>query len=78
MGTSLRVHGIKKLAKEFAKAVHEHSDKRPKSLKCKGYGGKVIYVNKTPPTSEWSNIIDYYVASETDAWVERVLQDWKK
>ncbi|KAF8477889.1 DHS-like NAD/FAD-binding domain-containing protein [Gautieria morchelliformis] len=69
MGTSLKVHGLKKLVKEFAHAVHEHKS---------GGGGKVVFVNKTPPGSEWTNVIDFHVAGETDAWTAKVIEDWKK
>ncbi|KZT02479.1 DHS-like NAD/FAD-binding domain-containing protein [Laetiporus sulphureus 93-53] len=82
MGTSLKVHGLKKLVKDFAKAVHDptsslsstsSSPKNGKSL-----AGKVIFVNKTAPGSEWDGIIDYHVAGETDDWVEKVIDEWKK
>ncbi|CAD6504697.1 BgTH12-00203 [Blumeria graminis f. sp. triticale] len=57
MGTSLRVHGLKVIVKEFAKAVHSK-------------GGKVVFVNKTgPPESIWANIIDYWVDWDCDEWV---------
>jgi hypothetical protein len=57
MGTSLRVHGLKILVKEFAKAVH---------LK----GGKVVFVNQTkPPESTWGDFIDYWVEWDCDDWV---------
>ena len=96
MGTSLKVYGLKKLVKEFAKVVHStatppptanSSDSSatactltsPKPGKTKNFmKGKVIFVNKTPPSSEWDGIIDYYIEGETDAWVERVLDDWRK
>lgn len=68
MGTSLKVHGLRKLVKDFARVVHEH----------KTGSGKVVFVNKTPPATEWDNIFDYYVASDTDLWVAKVLEDWKK
>lgn len=68
MGTSLKVHGIRKLVKEFARAVHDHKSK----------SGKVIFVNKTPPATEWDSIFDYYVAADIDSWVSKVLEDWKK
>lgn len=77
MGTSLKVHGLKKLVKEFAKAVHASgANGRSKSPIIPK--GKVIFVNKTPPSSEWDGIIDYHIEGETDAWVTRVLDDWKK
>ncbi|KAF9245754.1 DHS-like NAD/FAD-binding domain-containing protein [Melanogaster broomeanus] len=80
MGTSLKVHGLKKLVKDFAKAVHASAvtstSGTPKSPKS--WQGKVVFVNKTPPGSEWADIIDYHVAGETDPWVEKVTEDWKK
>ena len=70
MGTSLKVHGLKKLVKDFAKTVHSSSSSRkPRN---------VIFINKTPPSSEWSDIIDYHICSETDAWTTKVINDWKK
>lgn len=57
MGTSLKVHGLKILVKEFAKAVHAK-------------GGSVILVNRTkPPESTWGDVIDYWVEWDCDAWV---------
>lgn len=79
MGTSLKVHGLKKLVKDFAKAVHASkisTTGTPRS--AKNWQGKVVFVNKTPPGSEWEDVIDYHVSGETDCWVERVLEDWKK
>ncbi|KAK4034509.1 NAD-dependent histone deacetylase HST3 [Parachaetomium inaequale] len=57
LGTSMRVHGLKVLVKEFAKAVHDR-------------GGKVVFVNFTkPPESVWADIIDFWVQWDCDAWV---------
>jgi len=70
MGTSLKVHGLKKLVKEFAKAVHTSSSPAAPP--------KVIFVNKTAPAAEWAGIIDLHVQGTTDAWVERVVADWKQ
>ncbi|KAK1759012.1 hypothetical protein QBC47DRAFT_409808 [Echria macrotheca] len=57
LGTSMRVHGLKVLVREFAKAVHDR-------------GGKVVFVNFTkPPDSVWSDVIDYWVQWDCDAWV---------
>jgi len=57
LGTSLRVHGLKIMVKEFAKAVHAK-------------GGKVIFVNNTkPPESTWGDVIDYWVEWDCDKWV---------
>ncbi|KAJ6503315.1 DHS-like NAD/FAD-binding domain-containing protein [Mycena vitilis] len=76
MGTSLKVHGLKKLVKEFAKTVHSLAPSSPS--KAKKWSGKVVFVNRTPPGAEWAGIIDYHVAGETDAWVGKVIEDWKK
>jgi NAD+-dependent protein deacetylase SIR2 len=70
MGTSLKVHGVRKLVKDFAKTVHSSSSSRKP---C-----KVIFINKTAPSSEWSDIIDYHVCGDTDAWTTKVTNDWKK
>ncbi|KAH7930382.1 DHS-like NAD/FAD-binding domain-containing protein [Leucogyrophana mollusca] len=80
MGTSLKVHGLKKLVKDFAKAVHASADVSPGSSPkpTKSWQGKVVFVNKTAPGSEWADIIDYHVAGETDKWTDRVIADWKK
>jgi NAD-dependent histone deacetylase SIR2 len=68
MGTSLKVHGLKRLVKEFAKSVHA----RPSGKK-----GLVIFVNATPPSKEWEGVIDIHVQGETDRWVEKVEEDWR-
>ena len=60
LGTSLHVHGLKVLVKEFAKAVHARA----------GGKGKVILVNlNKPPESVWSKVIDYWVSMDCDQWV---------
>ncbi|KAK6579731.1 hypothetical protein PZA11_007967 [Diplocarpon coronariae] len=57
MGTSLRVHGLKVMVKEFAKATHAR-------------GGKVVFVNRTKASeSTWGDVIDYWVAWDCDQWV---------
>lgn len=84
MGTSLKVHGFKKLVKEFARAVHESAPSKvnslspPKKSSAKSHAGKVIFVNKTPPGAEWEGIIDIWVDGESDIWVEKVTEDWRK
>jgi NAD+-dependent protein deacetylase SIR2 len=94
MGTSLKVHGFKKLVKEFAKVVHESPSaaaspsepssslnspsKTPNKKTAKNWAGKVVFVNKTAPGCEWDGIIDYHIQGESDVWVEKVLEDWKK
>ncbi|PBK76728.1 DHS-like NAD/FAD-binding domain-containing protein [Armillaria solidipes] len=79
MGTSLKVHGLKKLVKDFAKAVHAHSSASSTGTgKAKRWAGKVVFVNRTAPGTEWSDVIDYHVAGETDVWVDKVIEDWRK
>lgn len=59
MGTSLKVHGLKTVVREFAKAVHNKKD------------GKVIFINFTKPAeSVWADIIDFWVEMDCDAWVQ--------
>ncbi|KAF6844255.1 NAD-dependent histone deacetylase HST3 [Colletotrichum musicola] len=62
LGTSLKVHGLKVLVREFAKTIH-------------GRGGKVVFVNFTkPPESSWGDIIDYWVQWDCDAWVSNLKE----
>jgi len=58
MGTSLKVHGLQKVVRDFAKAVHAQKN------------GRVIFVNRTRPSeSQWEGIIDDYVAMDCDEWI---------
>ena len=60
LGTSLHVHGLKTMVKEFAKAVHAKAGGR----------GKVVFVNLTRPSeSIWKGVLDYWVSMDCDAWV---------
>ena len=60
LGTSLHVHGLKILVKEFAKCVRA----RP------GGKGKVIFVNLSRPSeSIWKDNIDYWVSMDCDEWI---------
>lgn len=59
MGTSLKVHGLKKVVREFAKSVHA------KKI------GKVVFINATAPAeSIWRDVIDYWVDMDCDEFVE--------
>ncbi|KIY00257.1 uncharacterized protein Z520_03942 [Fonsecaea multimorphosa CBS 102226] len=61
MGTSLKVFGLQKIVREFAKAVHSHKNGK----------GRVIFVNRTRPAeSVWDGIIDDFVAMDCDDWVD--------
>jgi NAD-dependent SIR2 family protein deacetylase len=60
MGTSLKVHGLQKIVREFAKRIHSRKDGK----------GRVIFVNRTKPAeSVWESVIDSYVAMDCDDWV---------
>lgn len=60
LGTSLHVHGLKTMVREFAKAVHAKA----------GGKGKVIFVNLTKPSeSVWKDVLDYWVSMDCDDWV---------
>lgn len=60
LGTSLHVHGLKVLVREFAKCVHARA----------GGKGKVIFVNLSKPSeSAWKDAFDYWVSMDCDAWV---------
>lgn len=61
MGTSLKVFGLQKIVRQFAKAVHAHKNGK----------GRVIFVNRTRPAeSVWEGIIDDFVAMDCDDWVD--------
>ena len=63
LGTSLHVHGLKTMVREFAKAVHAKA----------GGKGKVIFVNLTKPSeSVWKDVLDYWVSMDCDNWVHSV------
>ncbi|KAI5850989.1 DHS-like NAD/FAD-binding domain-containing protein [Tricharina praecox] len=60
LGTSLKVHGLKRIVKEFAAAIHARN-------------GIVVFINNTAPSeSVWNEVIDYYVSMDCDSWVADV------
>lgn len=63
LGTSLNVHGLKNLVREFSKAVHARAGGR----------GKVVFVNLSRPAeSVWRGVIDIWVDMDCDAWVRAI------
>ena len=65
LGTSLHVHGLKTLVREFARSVHSRAKGR----------GKVVFVNLSKPAdSAWKDVIDYWVCMDCDDWVTKVRQ----
>lgn len=64
MGTSLKVHGLKILVKEFARTVHSKKN------------GKVIFVNSSPPAeSTWRETIDCWIDMKCDDWARDKFRD---
>ncbi|KAI9201957.1 DHS-like NAD/FAD-binding domain-containing protein [Polychytrium aggregatum] len=66
MGTSLKVHGIKRLVKDIAKTVHELKQ------------GKVIFINRTEVSGEWNGVFDYHLLDDTDIVVDMIEQEAKR
>lgn len=64
IGTSLKVIGLKKIVKDFAKSARLNSTKP-----------LVLYINKTPLQSkEWTSVFDYQLIGAADEW-SKVLLD---
>lgn len=60
IGTSLKVIGLKKLIRDFAKKIQNQHG-----------GGYVLFINKTNTSlSEWCNIFDYQLIGECDHWID--------
>lgn len=63
MGTSLKVFGLQKVIRDFAKAIRSRKDGK----------GRVIFVNRTKPAeSVWEDVIDEYIAMDCDDWIRDV------
>lgn len=62
MGTSLKVDGVKKLVRNLGKTIRER-------------GGKVIFVNKTPLSKQWANLVDYEVLCDCDDFVRALKHE---
>lgn len=75
LGTSLKVHGLKRVVKEFARAVHELSVTKARP---DGGKGRVVFVNKTPPGKEWEGVFDAWVEGDCDEFVDGVEAEWKR
>ncbi|KAL7417447.1 DHS-like NAD/FAD-binding domain-containing protein [Mrakia frigida] len=76
LGTSLKVHGLKRLVKELARGVRSLP---VTAARPNGGRGRVVFVNKTPPQgAEWKGVFDYWVKGECDEWVGRVEEEWRK
>lgn len=75
LGTSLKVHGLKRVVKEFARAVHELSVTKARP---DGGKGRVVFVNKTPPGKEWEGVFDAWVEGDCDEFVDGVEAEWRR
>ncbi|KAJ3347308.1 hypothetical protein GGF32_006946, partial [Allomyces javanicus] len=87
MGTSLKVHGIKRLVRDFAAAIHDDGsddlDVERLSLgpaplarqARKKKHGLVILVNRTPlPAKEWGDVFDVVLTGDADD----VVHQWTR
>ena len=81
-GTSLKVHGLKRLVKEFAASIHSRAKKSPgEGILGEGDEGgvcgkrvqqppRVVYVNNQPAAnSVWKDVIDAWVDMDCDEFV---------
>ena len=70
MGTSLKIAGLKRMIKDFAKAMR--SDEQGE-----GEGDAVVvFVNKTPAgKGEWKGVFDYELIGECDGIMNKLLGD---
>lgn len=65
MGTSLKVVGLKRLIKDFARSIRAEEE------------GLVVFLNKTgiQSRSEWKSVFDYELVGESDEWIKLFRQD---
>ncbi len=64
MGTSLKIAGLKKMIKDFAKAMKHERSLNPSAQ----LNNLIIFVNKTPaPKAEWQGVFDFELIGECDA-----------
>ncbi|KNE69863.1 hypothetical protein AMAG_14386 [Allomyces macrogynus ATCC 38327] len=91
MGTSLKVHGIKRLVRDFAAAIHDDGSEDldverlslgpapPARQTRKKKHGLVILVNRTPlPAKEWGEVFDVVLTGDADDVVHHRLRSWGK
>lgn len=70
MGTSLKIAGLKKMIKDFAKNMKS---------RVGGENNLIVYVNKTPCSrAEWQNVFDYELIGECDQWVKFLGDEFAK
>lgn len=70
MGTSLKIAGLKKMIKDFAKNMKS---------RVGGENNLIVYVNKTPCSrAEWQNVFDYELIGECDQWIKFLGDEFDK
>lgn len=70
MGTSLKIAGLKKMIKDFAKGMKS---------RVGGENNLIIYINKTPCSrAEWQNVFDYELIGECDEWIKFLGEEFQK
>ena len=70
MGTSLKIAGLKKMIKDFAKGMKS---------RVGGENNLIIYVNKTPCSrAEWQNVFDFELIGECDEWITFLSEEYEK
>lgn len=70
MGTSLKIAGLKKMIKDFAKSM---------KTRVGGENNLIVYVNKTPCSrAEWQGIFDYELIGECDQWIKFLGDEYGK
>lgn len=70
MGTSLKISGLKKMIKDFAKGMKS---------RVGGENNLILYINKTPCSrAEWQNIFDYELIGECDEWIKFLGQEFQR
>ena len=73
IGTSLSTHGVKPLVRSLASSVHSLAIT---AARPSGGKGRVVFIGKTPPSSAWHDVFDYWIEGDCDTWV-REVQRWK-
>lgn len=70
MGTSLKIPGLKKMIKDFARKMKSGRDGCKTDL--------VVYINLTPCSrAEWETVFDYELIGKCDSWI-KLLGEFRK
>lgn len=70
MGTSLKISGLKKMIKDFARMMKS---------RVGGENTMIVYVNKTAASrAEWQGVFDFELVGECDQWIETLQQEYAR